>query len=76
MKAMEETYLTMNEAAKRMKIGYVTLYRAVESGKVLAIKTPGGRRRIPESEVVRYWDEQNLHLEVDNGKAEQTGSAT
>lgn len=76
MKAMEETYLTMNEAAKRMKIGYVTLYRAVESGKVKAIKTPGGRRRIPESEVDRYWSEQNLHLEVSDGKADQTGSAT
>ena len=59
MKAMEETYLTMTDAATRMKIGYVTLYRAVESGKVRAIKTPGGRRRIPESEVVRYWQEQN-----------------
>lgn len=59
MKAMEQTYLTMTEAAKRMKIGYVTLYRAVESGKVQAIKTPGGRRRIPESEVARYWQEQD-----------------
>ena len=76
MKAMAQTYLTMTEAAKRMKIGYVTLYRAVESGKVQAIKTPGGRRRIPESEVARYWSEQNLHLEVSDGKAEQAGSAT
>lgn len=58
MQAMQETYLTMNEAAERMKVSYVTLYRAVESGKVKAIKTPGGRRRIPESEVVRYWQEQ------------------
>jgi excisionase family DNA binding protein len=67
MKAMEETYLTMTEAAERMKVSYVTLYRAVESGKVRAIKTPGGRRRIPESEVARYWSEQNLHLGVSNG---------
>jgi excisionase family DNA binding protein len=61
MKAMEETYLTMTEAAARMAISYVTLYRAVESGKVLAIKTPGGRRRIPESEVARYWQEQDYN---------------
>ncbi len=59
MQAMQETYLTMTEAAERMKISYVTLYRAVESGKVQAIKTPGGRRRIPESEVARYWQEQD-----------------
>jgi len=56
---MQETYLTMTEAAERMKISYVTLYRAVESGRVRAIKTPGGRRRIPESEVDRYWQEQD-----------------
>lgn len=70
MKAMEQKYLTMTEAAKRMKIGYVTLYRAVNAGKVQAIKTPGGRRRIPESEVERYWSEQNLHLEGDDGETE------
>jgi len=67
MVTMEQTYLTMTEAAERMKISYMTLYRAVESGKVKAIKTPGGRRRIPESEVDRYWSEQNLHLGVSNG---------
>lgn len=59
MVTMGQTYLTMTEAAERMKISYMTLYRAVESGKVKAIKTPGGRRRIPESEVGRYWSEQD-----------------
>ena len=33
MQAMQEKYLTMTEAAERMKVSYVTLYRAVESGK-------------------------------------------
>jgi len=76
MNDMNEKLLTMTEAARRMGISTVTLYRAVEKGKVKAIKTPGGVRRIPESEVDRYWSEQNLHLEVSDGKAEQTGSAT
>ena len=59
MVTMGTKFLTMTEAAERMGISYMTLYRAVESGKVQAIKTPGGRRRIPESEVVRYWQEQD-----------------
>lgn len=59
MVTMGTKFLTMTEASERMGISYMTLYRAVESGKVQAIKTPGGRRRIPESEVVRYWQEQD-----------------
>lgn len=61
MKEMQERYLTMTEAAERMGISYVTLYRAVESGKIRAIRTPGRRRRIPESEVARYWQEQDYN---------------
>ncbi len=67
---MGTKYLTMNEAASRMGISYMTLYRAIEKGRIKAIKTPGGVRRVPESEVERYWSEQNLHLEGDDGETE------
>ena len=67
MNDMNVTLLTMKEAAARMGISTPTLYRAVNSGKVQAVRTPGGVRRIPESEVERYWSEQNLHLEGDDG---------
>lgn len=70
MNDMNVTLLTMKEAAARMGISTPTLYRAVNTGKVKAIKTPGGVRRIPESEVERYWSEQNLHLEGDDGETE------
>ena len=70
MNDMNVTLLTMKEAAARMGISTPTLYRAVNTGKVKAIKTPGGVRRIPESEVERYWSEQNLHLEGEDGKTE------
>ncbi len=70
MNDMNVTLLTMKEAAARMGISTPTLYRAVNSGKVQAVRTPGGVRRIPESEVERYWSEQNLHLEGEDGKTE------
>ena len=59
MNDMNEKLLTMTEAASRMGISTVTLYRAVEKGRVKAVRTPGGVRRIPESEVDRYWQEQD-----------------
>ncbi len=59
MNHMRLNLLTMKEAALRIGISRATLYRAIESGKVKAIKTPGGVRRIPESEVARYWQEQD-----------------
>lgn len=67
MNDMNVTLLTMKAAAARMGISTPTLYRAVNAGKVKAVRTPGGVRRIPESEVERYWSEQNLHLEGDDG---------
>jgi len=70
MNDMNVTLLTMKAAAARMGISTPTLYRAVNSGKVKAVRTPGGVRRIPESEVERYWSEQNLHLEGDDGETE------
>lgn len=62
MNHMRLNLLTMKEAASRIGISRATLYRAVENGTVRAIKTPGGVRRIPESEVDRYWLQQNYTL--------------
>ena len=77
MNDMDENLLTMTEAARRMGISTVTLYRAVEKGKVKAIKTPGGVRRIPESEVTRYWQEQDYSPNgvESNGETKQTRSS-
>jgi len=44
--------LTTAEAAKRLQIGYATLFRWIKSGKIVPLKIDG-RTLIPESEVTR-----------------------
>lgn len=51
---MNEELLTVSEACKLMQIHPSTLRRADKAGAIRVIRTPGGRRRIPRSEVERY----------------------
>ncbi len=50
---MTERLLTLNEACKRLGIHPNTLRKWDRQGKIRVIRTVGGRRRIPESEVER-----------------------
>ena len=50
--------LTVTEACKLLQIAPSTLRRADASGKIRVIRTPGGRRRIPMSEVTKYLEQQ------------------
>ena len=46
-------FLTVNEAAKVLRVGRRTVYRLVETGKVPAKKV-GGRWRIPRAGLVEF----------------------
>ena len=53
---MEETkiseLLTVNEAARKMHVTRQTIYAWISSGRILPVTTPGGRRRIPEEQLI------------------------
>jgi len=44
---------SLKEAAERLGVHPVTLRRWAESGKIESVRTPGGHRRFPESELQR-----------------------
>ncbi|MBT3257534.1 MAG: response regulator [Deltaproteobacteria bacterium] len=48
---MEKDFYTIPEAAKICSVGRTTMWRWVKSGKVKAATTPGGRHRIPKSDL-------------------------
>ncbi|MEM2647665.1 MAG: helix-turn-helix domain-containing protein, partial [Candidatus Bathyarchaeia archaeon] len=50
---MIEKLLTLSEACKRLGVHPNTLRKWDRQGKVRVVRTVGGRRRIPESEVER-----------------------
>lgn len=50
---MSEKLLRPGEVCRRLGISYPTLRRWIESGHVKAIRTIGGKYRVPESEVMR-----------------------
>ncbi len=45
--------LRPKEACRLLGVSYVTLRRWIKEGKIRAVQTPGGKYRIPESEVKR-----------------------
>ena len=51
--AMSDTLYSLKEAADRLGVHPVTLRRWAESGKIEAVRTPGGHRRFAESEIKR-----------------------
>jgi putative resolvase len=53
MRMIEKEFYTVMEACAILGIHPQTLRRAEKAGKLLCVRTPGGRRRIPASEIVR-----------------------
>lgn len=47
----EDQQLSIGEAARRLRISVETLRRWEASGKVSAVRTPGGQRRFPSSQI-------------------------
>lgn len=50
---MEERLLTLKEAKKKLGVSTSTIQRWDREGKIKCIRTVGGRRRIPLSEIIR-----------------------
>ncbi|MDE2997343.1 MAG: helix-turn-helix domain-containing protein [Bacteroidota bacterium] len=50
---MSDTLYSLKEAAERLGVHPVTLRRWAESGKIRAVRTPGGHRRFSEEEIKR-----------------------
>ena len=51
---MNDQLLTVTKECKLLQIAPSTLRRADANGTIRVIRTPGGRRRVPMSEVQRY----------------------
>ncbi|MFP3287649.1 MAG: IS607 family transposase [Acidilobus sp.] len=59
-----ERLLRPKEACQRLGISYPTLARWVKEGKIRAVRTAGGKYRIPESEVMRIAEGLPVSREV------------
>lgn len=52
-------YYTTYEAARKLLVTSATIIKWIKDGKIKAIKTIGGHRRIPASQVDRIWAEMS-----------------
>jgi excisionase family DNA binding protein len=59
---MEKLY-PMHEAIKILGVSLRTLQRWDNAGKIRIVRTPGGRRRVPESEMKRLLGEKEPELQ-------------
>jgi len=59
-----ERLLRPKEVCQRLGISYPTLARWVREGKIRAVRTAGGKYRIPESEVRRIAEGLPISKEV------------
>ena len=64
MMSAPERLLRPKEACQRLGISYPTLARWVREGKIRAVRTAGGKYRIPESEVRRIAEGLPVSKEV------------
>ena len=51
------TWLTVGEAAERLRVGIDAVRRAIDAGKLTAGRTPGGHRRVSAESVERLFRE-------------------
>jgi excisionase family DNA binding protein len=65
---MDEKILGMKEAAKILGCSVRTLQRRHLVGGLRCIFTPGGRRRVPENEILRLKEEMGLGLKTEATK--------
>ena len=59
---MDEKILSIKEAAKLLGCSVRTLQRRHLAGGLRCVFTPGGRRRVPENEILRLKEEMGLGL--------------
>ncbi len=45
--------LKIPEAAKKMHVSRETIYAWIREGKIQPVRTPGGRYRIPEEQLIK-----------------------
>lgn len=69
---VSETMFALGEAAERLGVHPVTLRRWSESGKIRAVRTPGGHRRFPESEIRRLKGMDEAE-EAGDGRSDREG---
>lgn len=50
---VEEKYYSIEEVAKMLKVAYLTVYRWIQSGKLIAIKA-GKQYRISKNELDKF----------------------
>ena len=53
MAMKQEKLFTVKEACRLLQISHSTLVRADRAGTIHCLRTPGGRRRVPASEIAR-----------------------
>lgn len=59
---MDEEYLSVGKVAKIFKVSTEAIRKWIEKGKLRAIRTVGGHRRIPKNEVIRLLKKLNEDL--------------
>jgi len=55
---LDEQYYTIEEVAKILKVVYLTVYRWIQSGKLVAYKA-GKQYRIKKSDIDRFIERQS-----------------
>jgi DNA-binding transcriptional MerR regulator len=65
---MDEKLLNMKEAAKILGCSVRTLQRQHQADGLRCVLTPGGRRRVPENEILRLKEEMGLGLKTEATK--------
>jgi excisionase family DNA binding protein len=55
--AGDGAWLTVGQAAERLRVGLETVRRAIDSGKLTAGRTPGGHRRVSAASVDKLYRE-------------------
>jgi putative resolvase len=58
-KANDIEYYTTHQAAKFLLVRPVTIIKWEKNGEIKVVKTLGGHRRIPGTEINRVWSEMN-----------------
>lgn len=62
MMQVNERFLTTQQAAEILSLSVSTIKRLVETGEIIAVKTPGGHRRIAESILENYASRKGISL--------------
>jgi len=62
MMQVNERFLTTQQVAEILSLSVSTIKRLVETGEIVAVKTPGGHRRIAESVIDHYARNRGIGL--------------